>query len=92
MKQIQKRRLNQIRIQQLLKTANVVPAVNQVEWVRHVRDMSDIWWLNLVRIHPYLIQEELVEYAKEKGIVITAYSPTGTLVVTSHSKYNSIFN
>ncbi|KAF7975265.1 hypothetical protein HWV62_10144 [Athelia sp. TMB] len=51
--------LTQVRIEQLLTTAKVVPAVNQVE------------------IHPYLAQEELVAYCKHKGIVPTAYSPTG---------------
>jgi len=46
-------------LQELLKTAKVVPAVNQVE------------------MHPHQAQPDLLEFTKEKGIILTAYSPTG---------------
>ncbi|OJJ00547.1 hypothetical protein ASPVEDRAFT_575649 [Aspergillus versicolor CBS 583.65] len=47
------------RIEELLKTAKLPPAVNQIE------------------AHPYLQQRELLEWSKEKGILVTGYSPLG---------------
>lgn len=50
-------------MEELFKTAKVMPAMLQVE------------------MHPYLAQNELLAYCKEKGITVTAYAPTGYATV-----------
>ncbi|RAK95406.1 aldo/keto reductase [Aspergillus ibericus CBS 121593] len=47
------------KIEELLKTAKIPPAVNQIE------------------AHPYLQQRDLLEWSKDKGIVVAGYSPLG---------------
>lgn len=51
---------HQHHIEALLKTAKIMPAVNQI------------------RLCPGAVPEDLVEYCKDKGMVVEAYSPLGT--------------
>jgi len=57
---------------QLLKTARIIPAVNQVE------------------MHPHLNQKALKEFCGSKGIILTAYSPTGYAPVREDPLVNKI--
>ncbi|EGN94913.1 hypothetical protein SERLA73DRAFT_155598 [Serpula lacrymans var. lacrymans S7.3] len=50
-------------LEQLLTTASILPAANQVE------------------MHPYLAQNDLLAFCRERGILVTAYAPTGYTVV-----------
>jgi len=50
--------------------------IKQLE--RLIQETGVVPAVNQVECHPYLPQKELIEYGKQKGIVITAYSPLGT--------------
>lgn len=49
-----------LQLKALLETAEVIPAVNQIEF------------------HPGYVQQELVDFCKEEGIAIEAWSPIGS--------------
>jgi len=46
--------------------------------------------VNQVELHPYLAQNDLLEYSKKKGIAITAYTPTGYATVREDATIQEI--
>ncbi|KAG6678260.1 hypothetical protein I3842_14G070500 [Carya illinoinensis] len=66
------------KLETLLSTAKIHPAVNQVVGSSHGPcSAADLFVFAKVEMNPYWQQEQLREFCEEKGIHITAYSPLG---------------
>lgn len=51
---------------------------NTVQTTRILENARILPVTNQVELHPYFNQKKLLNWSKEKGIVLTAYSPLGT--------------
>lgn len=67
-----------------------------IEYIKGIIDATGVVPVALqIEAHPYLPQDDLVAYAKEKNIHITAYSPLGNNLIglpklTDHEKVKEI--
>lgn len=61
----------------IMKTTNKVRAVGVSNFaVRHLKELKNagiVPAVNQVEAHPFLVQNDLLEYCKAEGIVIMAY-------------------
>jgi glycerol 2-dehydrogenase (NADP+) len=70
---------SQLFLERLAKTWKVVPAVNQVRTNLSALTRRCRRTELQVELHPYNPQHELKAYCEEKGILLQAYSPLGSL-------------
>ncbi|KZP13014.1 Aldo/keto reductase [Athelia psychrophila] len=80
------------------KVKNIGVSNFTVEYIQAITDATGVVPVaNQIEAHPYLPQDDLVKYAKEKNIHITAYSPLGNNLVgkpklTEHEKVIAVAN
>lgn len=68
---------SQKNLEEILLTAEIFPAVNQVNFYFGF-DVHSFIKSEQLEVHAYNPEHRLVEYSKSKGIVVQAYSPLGS--------------